>query len=221
MLAGFLPDLGRYMAEKPTPPWILHVHGIVYFVWLALVTMQIALVEVRKPALHKRLGWWVIGLSVALVPLGLVAAMVDMARGARLSGYEPQFLGLEFQSLIIFPLLLWLGVAMRRDLAAHKRLMILMTVVFLDPGTARLFGLFIPGHPGGIFGWWLSFFWGNAVMVAAMIGWDRWHHSRIHPALIGGAVLLAAGEAAAVWLEFSPWWHDSAARLVTAWGWAG
>ncbi|MFX5793251.1 hypothetical protein ABTD98_19480, partial [Acinetobacter baumannii] len=61
MLAGFLPDLSRYFAEKPTPPpWILHIHGIVYFVWLALVTAQIALVEVRKPALHKQLGWWLV-----------------------------------------------------------------------------------------------------------------------------------------------------------------
>jgi hypothetical protein len=57
MLFDFLPDLPRYFAEKPAPPWILDIHGIVNFVWLALVTAQIILIEVRRPALHRRLGW--------------------------------------------------------------------------------------------------------------------------------------------------------------------
>jgi len=53
------------------------------------------------------------------------------------------------------------------------------------------------------------------------MAWDRWRHSRVHPALLVGGALLAAGEAIAVTLEFSPWWHVAAGRLVAAWGWAG
>ena len=221
MFAGFLPDLKRYLAETPRPPLILHLHGIAYVTWLALVSAQIALVEVRKPALHRRLGWWLVGFSVAIVVLGLVAAMVDMARAASQPHYEPEFLGLEFQSLVVFSILLTLATRMRRDLAAHKRLMILLTVCFLDPGTARAFASFSPIQPGGAFGWWLHFFWANAAMVLAMMGWDLWRHGRVHPALLAGGALLAAGEAAAVTLEFSPWWHGAAARLVAAWGWTG
>jgi len=33
---------------------------------------------------------------------------------------------------------------MRRDLAAHKRLMILLTACLLDPGTSRAWGFFSP-----------------------------------------------------------------------------
>lgn len=221
MLTGFLPDLGRYAAEKPAPPFLLHLHGAVYCLWLAFVTVQIALVELRNPALHRRLGWWLVGLSVALVPLGLVAAMVDMARAAAQTPYEPQFLGLEFQSMLVFSILLTLAVRMRRDLAAHKRLMILLTVCLLDPGTSRAWGFFSPFHPAGAFGWWLHYFWGNAALLLAMMGWDLWRHGRVHPALWGGGALLAAGEAVAVGLEFSPWWHGVAGRLVAAWGWTG
>jgi hypothetical protein len=221
MIGGFLPDLVRFHAETPTPPLLLDLHGIVYFLWLVFVTVQIALVEVRKPALHRRLGWWLVGLSVALVPLGLAAAMVDMARSARHPPYEPQFLGLEFQSMVVFAVLLAMAVQMRRDLAAHKRLMILLMVCVLDPGTSRAWGFFSPIHPAGIFGWWLNYFWGNAAMLLAMMGWDAWRHGRVHPALLTGGALIAAGEAAAVVLEFSPWWHDAAAGLVSAWGWAG
>jgi len=221
MIAGFLPDLGRYLAEKPAPPLVLHVHGMVYFAWLVVVTAQIALVEMRRPALHRRLGWWLVGLSVALVPLGLVAALADMTRAAAQTPYHPEFLGLEFQSLLVFSILLMLAVRMRGDLAAHKRLMILLTVCFLDPGTSRAFGTFSPIHPDGAFGWWLNYFWGNAAMMLAMLGWDRWRHGRIHPALLAGCALLASGEAVATILEFSPWWHVAAGQLVTAWGWAG
>ncbi len=222
MIAGFLPDLTRYMAETPPPPLVLHVHGFVYFVWLIVFSVQIALVELRNPALHRRLGWWMVGLSAAIVPLGLVAAMVDMARSA--DGpppYQPEFLALEFQSMLVFAILLWLAVEKRRDLAAHKRLMILLTVCILDPGTSRAWGFFSPIHPAGVFGWWLHYFWANAAMLLAMIGWDLWRHGRIHPALLAGGALVAVGEVMAVALQFSPWWHDAAARLVTLWGWTG
>jgi hypothetical protein len=221
MIAGFLPDLNRYMAEAPPPPLILHLHGIVYFIWLLLVSTQIALIEVRKPALHRRLGWWLVGLSVAIVPLALVAVMVDMARAAAHQPYQPEFLALEFQSLTVFSILLTFAVRMRGDLAAHKRLMILLTVCFLDPGTSRAWSTFSPIHPTGAFGWWLNYFWANAAMVLAMMAWDLWRHRRVHPALLAGGALLAIGEAVAVTLQFSPWWHEVAAQLVAAWGWTG
>ena len=221
MIAGFLPDLGRYAAETPPPPLLLHLHGIVYVAWLVCVSVQIALVERRNPALHRRLGWWLVGLSVAMVPIGLVAAMVDMARAAAQTPYHPEFLALEFQSMLVFSILLTFAVRLRRDLAAHKRLMILLTVCLLDPGTSRAWGFFSPIHPGGAFGWWLNYFWGNAALLLAMIGWDLWHHGRVHPALLAGGALLATGEAVAVALEFAPWWHVTASHLVAAWGWTG
>jgi FtsH-binding integral membrane protein len=221
MLFGFLPDLGRYFAEKPAPPWILDIHGIVNFVWLALVTVQIILIEVKRPALHRRLGWAIVVVSVAMVPLWLVAAMVDQARQIHHSDYAPQFLGLEFQATLIFPLLLAAGTILRRDLAAHKRLMILAAISILDPGTARAFANFSPWTPPGAAGWWVSYFWGNVLLTAAMMGWDWWKKGSVHPALLAGAGLLALGEAAAVWLEFAPWWHTDMIGLVHDWRWAG
>jgi len=221
MAAGFLPDLARYMGEKPAPPLILHIHGMVYFLWLASISLQIALIELRKPALHRRLGWWVVGLSAAIVPLGLVAAMVDMVREAAYQPYEPQFLALEFQSMVVFAILLTLGVRRRRDLAAHKRLMILMAVCIMDPGSARAWGFFSPIQMAGPFGFWLHYFWADAAMVAALMIWDRWHHGRVHPALWTGGAIIATGEAAAVWLQFAPWWNLASTRLVEAWGWGG
>lgn len=220
-VVGFVPDMTRYLAETPPPPFVLHLHGFVFFIWLLFVTLQIALIEVRKPALHRRLGWWLVGLSVAVVVMGLVATMVDMARAAAHTPYAPEFIGLEFQSMTVFAILLTLATLMRRDLAAHKRLMILLTVDLLDPGTSRAWTFFSPFHPEGPFGWWLNYFWANAALLVAMMGWDLWRHGRIHPALLTGGALLAAGEGAAVILQFSPWWHGVAGNLVAAWSWTG
>lgn len=221
MIAGFGPDLTRYLAETPPPPLILHLHGTVYLLWLVCGTAQIALVELRNAALHRRLGWWLVGLSAVLVPLGLTAAMVDMARAAHHTPYQPEFLALEFQSMAVFAILLTFAARMRRDLAAHKRLMILLTVDLLDPGTSRAFGFFSPLHPAGAFGWWLNYFWANAAMALAMMAWDIRRHGRVHPALLAGGALLAMGETVAVAGQFSPWWRGVAARLVAAWGWTG
>jgi hypothetical protein len=74
---------------------------------------------------------------------------------------------------------------------------------------------FLPVQDRRIYIVWIALVW------AAMIGWDLWRHGRVHPALLAGAALIAAGEAAAVGLEFSPGWRAAAASLVAAWGWTG
>jgi len=221
MLGGFVPDLKNFLSESPPPPVVLHAHAVVYTLWLVAITAQIALVEVRNVALHRRLGWWIVGLSAALIPLGLVASLVDMARGARQTPYTPEFLGHEFQQLVVFAILLALATLLRRDLAAHKRLMILLPVSILDPGTGRLLTHVLSWRPHDPFGRWLHAYWGNMAMVAAMIVWDRWRRGLVHPALWFGAALIAAGEVVAISLDFCPPWHHAAARLVAAWGWTG
>lgn len=221
ILAGFVPDLKRYFDETPAPPWVLHVHGVVTVLWLTAVTLQIVLAEIRKPALHRQLGWWVAGLSVALIPLGLVAAMVDMARSAEHPGYEPQFLATEYQSVVVFAILLRLAIRLRRDHAGHKRLMILLAVSILDPGTARAWGYFSPIHLTGPLGFAVQNIWGSAAIIILMMAWDLVRHRRIHPSLLFGAVLIEVGNLVAIGLQFAPWWHDIAAKLVLSWGWTG
>ena len=49
IISGFGLDFGRYMAEQPGPPAILHIHATVYVVWLVLVSVQIFLVETGDP----------------------------------------------------------------------------------------------------------------------------------------------------------------------------
>jgi len=156
-----------------------------------------------------------------MVPLGLAAALVDQARQVGTHDYAPQFLSLEFGELIAFSAFVAAGILWRRNLAAHKRLMILSAVAISDAGFARLwmngFKVTVPGH----FGWWLQFYWGIALLLIAMMGWDLWKRGRVHPAVLAGAALLWTGEWIATQLFFSPTWKAMMIALVNAWGYRG
>jgi hypothetical protein len=221
IISGFGLDFGRYMAEQPGPPAILHIHATVYVVWLVLVSVQIFLVETGDIKRHKTLGWATAILSAVMVPLGLTAAFVDQARQIGTTDYAPQFLSLEFGEMIGFATFIAAGILWRKNIAAHKRLMILAAVAISDAGFARLwiagFKITVPGH----FGWWLQYYWGIAILLVAMMAWDWWKRGRVHPAVLGGAALLWTCQFIATELFFSPTWKAMMIALVNAWGWRG
>ena len=158
MLGGFGLDFRRYIGETPPPPGILHIHAAVYVIWLVLVSVQIFLVQTGDIRLHMRLGWATAIVSAAMVPLGLVAALVDQARQASHPDYAPQFLALEFEEMFAFSTLIVAGLLTRRNLAEHKRWMILSAVAISDAGFARIWTIGIDRTFPGPFGWWLEYF---------------------------------------------------------------
>ncbi len=220
-LAGFGLDLSRYAGEAPPPPPLLHLHAAVYTVWLVLVTIQIFLIEKGRISLHKNLGWATAVVSAVMVPLGVVAALVDMARQVGHPDYAPQFLGLEFVDMVAFAVLIAAGLLRRKDLAAHKRLMILAALAIVDASFSRAWQIMAKVMLPGPLGWWATYFGGTALMLLAMAGWDLWRRKRIHPAVLFGMAVLWSCELAAVALQYSPAWKSAMVALVKAWGYAG
>ena len=221
ILAGFGLDFTRYMGEAPSPPLILHFHAAVYVLWLALVALQILWVEAGNLRRHKLLGWWTVGVSALMVPLGLAAALVDQARQVAHPDYAPQFLALEFEEMFAFSAFMIAGVIYRRNPAAHKRLMVLSAVAISDAGFARIWLIGIKKEIPGLFGFWVTYFWGIFLLLVAMGIWDLWHRRRIHPAVLFGAAVLWLGEIITTVLNFSPTWRDMMVRLVKAWNYTG
>jgi len=220
-LVGFGLDLSRYFGETPAPPAILHIHGAVYLAWLILVTIQIWLVETGDIRLHKNLGWATAVVSGVMAPLGVVAALVDMARQVHHPDYAPQFLGLEFVDMAAFAILIAAGLLWRKNPAAHKRLMILAALAIVDASFSRAWQIGIKVTPPGEFGWWFQYFGGTAVMLIAMAGWDLWRRRRIHTSVLFGMAVLWAGQLLAVYLQYSPGWKTAMGALVKAWAWTG
>ena len=90
VLFGFGADFARFLHEHPSPPLVLDLHGTFSVVWLGLVSTQVLLAETGNIPLHRRLGWATVSVSAAMVPFGVVAAMVDMARSVGHADYAPQ-----------------------------------------------------------------------------------------------------------------------------------
>jgi hypothetical protein len=66
-----------------------------------------------------------------------------------------------------------IGIAMRSNPEAHKRMMILSTVALADPGFNRFIGYVYPADPHTAFLGFLHVFWGSIPLVAMILGWDR------------------------------------------------
>jgi hypothetical protein len=137
-----------------------------------------------------------------------------------LHDYAP-FRTMAFGTMIAFSVFMTAGVIFRRSPAAHKRLMVLSAVAISDAGFARIWLIGIKTEIPGLFGWWLTYFWGIFLILVAMGVWDLWRRRRIHPAVLFGAAFLWAGEIVATILNFSPTWREIMVRLVNAWGYAG
>jgi len=156
VLIGFAPTLylqpffeiseGLRSAGQATYPAYLLVHGIVLTAWFVAFFVQTSLVAVRRTDIHRRLGWAVAGLAVAVLALNL---MVTVAFAPRLSelgvDIEAGIVGLSrivwanFAALLSFSLFLPIAVVLRHRPEMHKRLMLLASISIVQPALARIF----------------------------------------------------------------------------------
>jgi len=125
---------GRF---PPAPP-VVHLHGLVFFGWMALLVTQSLLVNVKNVRLHRSLGTFGIAHAAVLVVLGLLITT--------LSASSPEFsddgYGLMYLSLVAplsFTAIFSLAIRAVRIPAVHRNLMLLATLGILMPGINRLY----------------------------------------------------------------------------------
>jgi len=216
MIAGFGVDIPRYLHEKPPPPMVLHVHAAVFTMWMLLLTAQVLLVLRDRVAWHRRLGWFMAGWACVMAVMGPWAAMASQATAINDPSSEPQFLAVNIVSIAMFLGLLARGIALRKNPAAHKRMMILTTVAIADPGFARFSGWLWPNEPHNAVVWFWYTFYGNVLLMTLMAGWDWWR-GRLMRSFVVGAVGLVVSEVLATLLYFWGPWKVLTHGLVVAW----
>jgi hypothetical protein len=207
MIAGFGVDLSRFAHENPPAPKILYVHAAVFTAWMLLLTAQVLLVLRDRINWHRTLGWFMAGWACLMGVLGPWAAMASDAANLSTPGnaLEPQFLSVNIVDIVGFLLLLAWGIALRKNPAAHKRMMILATISLADPGYSRFSGWLWPTEPTSITVWFFYTFYGNVLLIVLMAAWD-WARGRlIRSFVIGAAATLAAEVAATVLYFWGPW----------------
>lgn len=213
MLAGFGLDASRFLHGNP--PLLLHVHAFVFTVWLFILSAQVTLVVTNRVALHRRLGWFAAAWVVPMAILGPWAALT--AKGPIPSGPpSPQFLSIQFGGLIAFLAFIAWGLTLRKNPAAHKRIMILSTIAIQDPGFGRLAMILWPTEPTSLLGWFLWNYAANVVLLALMAAWDL-YRGRLMKQLVFGAAALLVFEYLLVFLYFWTPWKVFTTSLVASW----
>ncbi len=181
IVAGFSLNLAMGRSSFSLP-LIYHVHGVVFFGWVALYLAQNWLVTSGNVALHRRLGW----LSALWVPAMVVAGTLMTVAAVRRTGgpffFDANvFLISNPLGLLAFAGLVFAAVRMRRQTDWHRRLMLCAMATLTGPGFGRILPmpLFIP------WAWEV----GNLVTLvfplAGMLA-DRRRYGRVHPAWYWG-----------------------------------
>ena len=208
--AGFAPSY--YLKSQfgtPALKPLIHVHGLLFTMWMVLLIVQTSLVANGRVRLHRQLGMAGAALVVLMVASG---AAVAYARGKTITPGIPHeavlgFLAIAVVALVVFPILIGAAVYFRRNAGAHKRLMILGTAVFLTAAVHRLLMWLIdPAVSPPVF------YGATDLFIVALVAYDLISRGRIHAATLWGGLLIIIAQPASLllagsktWMTFAHW----------------
>ena len=214
MLFGFGLDAKRFLGQQP--PFLLHLHATVFTGWMFLITAQVLLVVRNRVDLHRKLGWFLVAWACLMGVMGPVGVYTSVMLDVKAHGIGPDpFLCVQILDTSCFLVLLAIGIALRKNPAAHKRMMILSSVALASPGFSRITGYFFPTDPNTPFLFLLNAYYGNILLVALMLGWDLYRGRLIRSYVIASMSLVACMFFNSVLFFWKPW-SDLTLQWVTA-----
>jgi hypothetical protein len=215
MIGGFGLDAKRFLGQHP--PLALHLHATVFTVWMFLLTAQVLLVVRDRVDLHRKLGWFLVAWACLMGVMGPVGLYTSVMMYVKAHGPFPDpFMCVQILDISSFLVLLAIGIALRKNSAAHKRMMILSSAALASPGFSRFLGYFYPADPQTPFRFLLNVYYGNILLVVLMLGWDLYRGRLIRSHVIASFSLLACLNLNSLLFFWKPW-SDLTLRWVTAW----
>lgn len=218
VISGFGVDSARHIrAHGLDYPLIVHLHAVVFMGWMALLTAQVGLVRRGDLAMHRRLGVFAGGWAWLMLIVGpATAIVVDRARYLT-SGRTAEFLAVQLFSLVGFAALTGWALWRRRDAAAHKRLMILGTLLIAEAGYARFLNdqvaALLPGL-SGVAAQAVGGYFGTLAIAFGIGGYDLAARGRLYPAYLGGLAVVVGTDLAELVAMQTPAWKALSMRLI-------
>jgi len=216
ILMGFVPQMVDHVQKHERPyPLAVHVHAAVFVTWLTFLTAQVLLIRARRPDLHRRLGYGMVALGAVMLVVGPVAVWVVQQQDFGTPKSNPAFLSVQGIAMISFAVIGGAGVLLRKSSSAHKRLMIIATLVLADAGFARWLGHPIQEAFGkGMWQAYLGLSGATALIIVGMGVYDLITRRRLLPAYVAGASWALAGQALSTYLMFVPAWKVFTTHLL-------
>ena len=210
---GFAPTY--YLAgglQAPLPSRIVHIHAAVFSAWMILLMVQTGLISAKRVGWHRKLGMAGFVLAIAMVVLVVLTAagLAVRVKGAPAMELVLGLLSVTFTDAFDFAVLAGFAYALRRDAAAHKRLIIIATVCLTRAAFFRwhvpiLFRQVYPAYAA------------TYVLLLLLAGYDLWSTRRIHRATMWGSLfLIVMGQLTRLIGPSAPW--HAFAHWVQRWG---
>lgn len=210
IVSGFMLNLAMGRSSFAAP-LVYHLHAAVFMGWLALFMVQTALIDAGNVRLHRRIGLTALVMVPVMVAMGFAVMIASLRRtGGPFFFDQNEFLVCNSLLLLVFAGLVGTALAMRRDTAWHRRLMMLSLVVLTGPGIGRLLPmpLMMP-HA-----WRIHVAILLMIPVIGMIA-DKRRSGRVHPAWIAGMAAIAGAQILGDVIAYSPL-GESLVRQVVA-----
>ncbi len=214
---GFGPAiLGRVQGQADYPaPLILHIHAAAYVGWLLLLTVQVLLIRTAHHTTHRKLGL----IAVVLIPVMVLSGFFSEVYSQRYYLSHPP----DSQAFFIIPIWYVIGfgtlagsaIAHRRDSPAHKRLILLATILIIGAAYARWWGDGLERMVGdGYLGLLIHSYTGTTLLLLLAMAHDLRTRRRIHPVYRWAVPFILAGEFVTTIAYHSPAWLPVARFIV-------
>jgi len=213
VLSGFGTDTFNHLSKYGLDyPLIVHFHAVAFVGYLALFTVQVALIRTARVDIHRRLGLAGAALASIMVVLGPATALVVDAGRFTATGRTPEFLAVQLTDILAFAGFTTAGLLLRTRPAAHKRLMLLGLIYISDAGFARLLNRAVAAPLA--LGDWGQLYLGSDLLMLGLGVYDLATRARLHPAYIAGVVWMIALQITALGLLGNPTWKALSMHLI-------
>lgn len=210
LMLAFVPEFRKFAAGTFPIPWVLHVHAVIMFSWAGGFALQAYLGASGRTSMHRRVGPYAIAIGwLAWASMIFVEfrGMVVHPLPEVVADYDWSLPG-PFVYLTFGLFLAW-AVYERRRPQWHKRLMTFALFLSIEAAIQRYDWIPRDYGFGGIA---LAL---DVFLLVPLVIYDlRALKGRLHPATVGGAVLLFTSEAILFALWGSSEWRHFASTVA-------
>jgi hypothetical protein len=173
------------MEGRAEAPLLLHVHGVIYIGWMALLIVQVTLAARGQIRTHRALGQAGIGYGALVWVVGLIVSFAAPAfnvnSGEWTVDQAAAFIPIPLGDMVLFGSFFLAAVLNRNKPELHKRLMLLATMAILFAAAFRLQNAGV-SIPVAIVVWYVP-------LAIAMV-YDLVQRGRVHMLYVVGAIVM-------------------------------
>jgi len=206
---GFTPDYQAISSGGVEVFWFLHVHGAIMVSWLVIFLVQAVLAANGNLKFHRKLGLISVVLGVlVLLSIGIATVHAKIAYSPPLGDDDAWgILSLQLYGFLLFGLLFTWGILVRKNAAAHKRLLLLATLILMQAAVDRI--RFLPALHAALF---IRFIYLDALLIPLFI-YDLLILKHIHKITMIGIACIVFLQFSVTMVWGSPAWNKLAYSL--------